>query len=471
MLHLDWPGFGFFGMVTSPVILTLLVLQPRQSATHHLETLAASMSCAIKAHWEIQQERLRQVPTEGRCRDWPTCWRIAEEDNAWTTQQLRALSSIVDLTEMCAMLDRQADAGGVMMVLEAYDLIYRDALQVAAGNWLAGDRLLAVTHSNAWCRLPTLVNAPIVNKVEQYCCDNQTDPHSFTTLGPVHAAHTYLHYTKHTVGAWAAGKFGASAASIISGGRLERVASLHDSVASQYLHGIVWHSMLKQLALNYSMTSVRGFAIDVCCAACSGPGCNAECATTIEGDWYHACFHGLGHGSMLLAQAAVDTRFNAYSACTPVPWLSLGADAKTLSQATASCEAATAGRHAPNRKHCFTGLYMSYFQNLNPVRSEWDAACKHAACKAACIIKCRQFASDIFDPVPIIFTWPSRLVCYGDRSLSKDVAFALDDRITVYARHSYGQPAAASVFTAEYEDTLFQALGQGPETIAEWCYQ
>ena len=70
----------------------------------------------------------------------------------------------------------------------------------------------------------------------------------------------------------------------------------------------------------------------------------------MEEDFYHECFHGVGHGSMLVALAAdAPAAFADYGACMPVEMLTMRPSANVLIAAEAGCDAATAGRR-PNRK-------------------------------------------------------------------------------------------------------------------------
>jgi hypothetical protein len=265
---------------------------------------------------------------------------------------------------------------------------------------------------------------------------------------------------------------------------LSTVLAYRDGVGANYLHGFVWYKMLAVGASSPQSAGADGGVLDgvvprvaqtLCCDGCRGGGCNARCASEVEGDWYHACFHGVGHGSILRALMAHGAMGAAYEACTPTPWFRSAPDPTSLAEGEAGCDAAVVGRRT-NRKFCMLGVYMSYFENLRLQPAEWSQACETAACPAACIIKCRQFASMLFDPTLFLHTttdWPSPLVCYGRHPLSRDDAIALDTRFAVYsdpltvvdaASHrprvlrSIYEPGHGAVYTPETETWLFETI-------------
>ena len=262
------------------------------------------------------------------------------------------------------------------------------------------------------------------------------------------AVTSYILFAKHVVGQWAA-DVGAEASDLVA---------YKDGVANQYVHGFVWHKMLTSAAgERASPEMVRRLAEVLCCRACKGAECNAECASTAEGDWYHACFHGVGHGSVLLALHH-EGRLASYGKCTATRWLSQKPSPKSMLDGEAGCEAAAVGSRR-NRKYCLLGVYMSYFEYLEPVASEWASACDGAACPAACIIKCRQFASQLFDPILFIpVAWPANIICYGQHPLSEAQAAALDETLTVYGARSIYHPGHGEQYTPQLESWLLETV-------------
>lgn len=348
---------------------------------------------------------------------------------------------MVNYTRVCAVLD----AFELEDVLYAMDLTFRDALVASgAGAWLSADR--AAASHNIPCSILT-----------EAVTDSASWQHA-------HAVHLYLAFSKHYVGQWAQAR---------SGDALIRAAAYRDGVTSEYTHGIVWHTMLTQAAQPMPAEMARRFATEVCCAACRGRGCSDECSVRAEGDWYWACFHGYGHGAMLVALAENRSSFSAHAPCSPVQWFSQPAAPARLAQAEAACDVAVASRGG-NRKACFLGVYMHYFELLALDRRAWASACDNAVCSAACVAKCRQFASDIFDPVlpystgPVEarlsdsageLSWPAAVLCYGDTPLTQAQAVALDDRFAPYAPSSFAIAANRPFYTRETELQLFDAIG------------
>ena len=110
---------------------------------------------------------------------------------------------------------------------------------------------------------------------------------------------------------------------------------------------------------------------------------------------------------------------------------------------------------------------MHYFELLRPTPNEWAAACDDVACPAACVIKCRQFACDILDPIWTITAWPSTVLCYGHRMLSKETASRFDDRFAPYGSRAYSQPATGPVYTYETESWLIDGIAAG-SAAASW---
>ena len=129
-----------------------------------------------------------------------------------------------------------------------------------------------------------------------------------------------------------------------------------------------------------------------------------------------------------------------------------------MTEGEAGCEAAAVGNRR-NRKYCMLGVYMSYFEYLQPTRSYWASACDGAVCPAACISKCRQFASQLFDPVGVLpMTWPAPVVCYGHFPLTEEQATALDGTMTVFGPQSIYVPGTGERYTPQLEAWLLETV-------------
>jgi hypothetical protein len=251
----------------------------------------------------------------------------------------------------------------------------------------------------------------------------------------------------------------------------------------------VWYKILEAdvRAASASAQTMQRWAETLCCDGCRGAECNARCVSETEGDWYHACFHGLGHGSILRALTRRG-RLVADGVCRPPPWFSSAPTTSGLAEAEAGCDDAVVGRRR-NRKFCMLGVYMSYFEYLRLEPVEWASACETAACPAACIIKCRQFASVLLEPILLQPpaeqpSWPSPLICYGRHPLSNDAALALDTRFSVYSdpltlydgalHRSIYEPGHGAVYTPEMEAWLFGAItpddDDGHDTWRHTCF-
>jgi hypothetical protein len=382
-----------------------LTLRWRPVATTE-ESLSA-ISCALVRHRDMQQLLLQHdapgsVPPQ-------------------LQPPYRALRSTANLSDLCRTINDFA----VDEVLYAVDLMLREVINIADPGFLEAERARTSFPASA-CHLST----------ER---DNGIDRL---------AATQYIIFTKHVVGQWAA-DVDADVAAIFS---------FRDGVSAQYVHGFVWHKMLTAAAGGPATPDmVRGFAELLCCRACRGAECNAGCTSKREGDWYHACFHGVGHGSALLALHQ-NGRLASYGKCTATRWLSQPPTPKAMSEGEAGCDAATVGSHR-NRKYCYLGVYMSYFEYLRPVASDWASACDAAACPAACIIKCRQFASQIFDaPLFMDMAWPTTVVCYGPRPLGRAQAVALDEALTVYGINGIYRPGHGEQYTPDLEAWLLRTV-------------
>ena len=415
------------------------------------ERAAVALSCFLKEHWlERQAEFRKQVPMPPD----------VDDGDVWTSIQYHALASVVNYTGFCQLLDRQRATVGLDMVLSSVDMVHRDALVVAGtAVWLTASRASAVSAPPGWCRLPAFEQNDWDLRMREggKCCNARTTKAQvWTTWGAVHAAHTYLSFIKHVVGQWVADR-GFKDLSRIA-------ASFHDGVASQFTHGIIWQTLLRRIPQPFTLESVRLLAAELCCEGCAAQECNARCATGLEGDWYHACFHGVGHGGMLLALR--DAGVSIGSACEPARWLSLPVHRDAMLRGVAVCETVP----HPNRKWCLTGAYMSYFEFIRPSRVDWSVACEQVPCMAACIMKCRQFASDLIDPVFTIARWPTAVVCYGPRLLSRDRAFALDNVMAPYSEKSFTRPDGGPYYTAEFEALLVHELGLEGEAATERCF-
>ena len=231
---------------------------------------------------------------------------------------------------------------------------------------------------------------------------------------------------------------------------VRRAYSYTVGLASEILHGMLWHLMLRQsTALERAGLSfdVSLFAEEYCCKACEGPGCNAACAISEEGDFYHHCFHGVGHGLALLHLARADaSTLQTYAACSGSLPLSLPPHPRALARAEAEC-AQLAERWRPNRRACYTGVYMHYFELLRVDAAVWAGACEQARCRAACIIKCREFGRYFF---------PGTGVCYGVAEGNARVR-QLDMRFDP----AQAQAASSSFYTPEAEAMLVPAGSVG----------
>jgi len=208
----------------------------------------------------------------------------------------------------------------------------------------------------------------------------------------------YAFHLRHILGQWlydySMAEFGHFNSNILI------MASAHARVwKSELLHGVLWYMMLRR---NISeVPDVQNMMRTICCDLCPqipGEVCNGECQADHEG-WYHHCFHGIGHGIMLVGLAGQHaSAFDNRSACEPVAPLSFGESRNALLKAESTCYSTTAKW---DLTYCLTGVYMTYFEYLEPVYSAWSAACISARNVRICRQKCLQFGTNLFPGVPL----------------------------------------------------------------------
>ena len=259
----------------------------------------------------------------------------------------------------------------------------------------------------------------------------------------------YAYQLRHIVGQWLAKDHRPTAELL----RLSFSFSVADS--SEFLHGFIWQSMLAELGTQQTLREgdVTRLAKSWCCDMCpAGEGCNDECTSHAEGDWYHHCFHGVGHGIMLTAfvgevgAGGVASAAPAPTSCEPLEPLSLPPSSEALTAAELLCTRLSTQQLAI-RKYCFSGLYMTYFEYSNPWAAfGWHSACAHAACPAACVLKCREFGSTLF---------PGTAACYGkaDGTSITPLQAAELDRIIL------GRNRAGNAFSLDTEARILAAVG------------
>ena len=185
------------------------------------------------------------------------------------------------------------------------------------------------------------------------------------------------------------------------------------------------------------------------------------------------CFHGVGHGVMLLAMVrsgrdAISSgreheepsegngRVEVPTACEPLEPLSWSLSPGMLALAERQCSL-MGTRWASIQKYCFSGMYMTFFEFLHPVSDGWQTMCARARCPAACVLKCREFGRMLF---------PNTTACYGDGGENPITPKRIAELDGIF-RATNGDAHAGSAFSQENEALIIEALARPDDTGPE----